>query len=85
MAAPLIHTARSAALFCSQLSACDLPHDTGLGPAEVTAAVAAALASHGGSPGCAARVAAEYGDHPETASARMQWALQVVQRAFPCG
>jgi hypothetical protein len=28
-----------------------------------------------GSSGCAARVAQEFGDHPETAPTRMRWAL----------
>jgi hypothetical protein len=35
-----------------------------------------------GSTGCAARVAQEFGDHPDTAIARMQWAREVVERAF---
>ena len=32
---------------------------------------------------CAARVAQEAGDHPETYQPRMRWALQAVTRAFP--
>ena len=32
---------------------------------------------------CAAQVAQEAGDHPETYQPRMRWALQAVTRAFP--
>jgi hypothetical protein len=32
--------------------------------------------------GCAARVAGEFGDHPETAVARMSWALGTVRSAY---
>jgi hypothetical protein len=35
-----------------------------------------------GSRGCAARVAQEFGDHPEVAILRMRWAREVVERAF---
>src|SRR6266511_3167169 len=35
-----------------------------------------------GSQGCAERVAQEFGDHPETAVARMRWARQLVAEAF---
>jgi hypothetical protein len=31
-----------------------------------------------GSSGCAARVAQEFGDHPETAAARMRWARETL-------
>ena len=33
--------------------------------------------------GCAARVAGEFGDHPDTAVARMSWALATINTAFP--
>jgi hypothetical protein len=33
--------------------------------------------------GCAARVAQEFGDHPETAVARMRWARRMVAETFP--
>jgi hypothetical protein len=33
--------------------------------------------------GCAAQVAQEAGDHPETYQPRMRWALQAVTTAFP--
>ena len=35
-----------------------------------------------GSRGCAAGVAQEYGDHPDTAVARMRWARRMVEDAF---
>jgi hypothetical protein len=33
--------------------------------------------------GCAAEVAGEFGDHPESAVARMSWALATVRATFP--
>jgi hypothetical protein len=36
-----------------------------------------------GSAGCAARTAAEFGDHPDTAVARMCWALATVRMVYP--
>ncbi|GAA2523009.1 hypothetical protein [Pilimelia columellifera] len=33
--------------------------------------------------GCAALVAQEYGEHPETAASRMRWALTAVHDAYP--
>jgi predicted TIM-barrel enzyme len=35
-----------------------------------------------GAGGCAASVAQEFGDHPETAILRMRWARQLVEAAF---
>jgi len=35
-----------------------------------------------GTGGCAAAVAVEFGDHPETAVARMTWALATVHAAY---
>lgn len=61
--------ARAEALFASTLSACE-PHDA----AELRAGIAAAVRDHNGVAGCAAEVAAEYGEHPEQAAARMRWA-----------
>ena len=68
-----IACARAEALFTSPLSA-----TRRLTRAEVTAAVREAIRAHGGSRGCAAEVAAEYGEHPEVAAARMRWARRVV-------
>jgi hypothetical protein len=36
-----------------------------------------------GAHACAALVAQEFGDHPETAVTRMRWAKQVVRTAYP--
>ncbi len=47
----------------------------------VRAAVAEALVRHGRS-GCAALVALEFGEHPECAVPRMDWALHVIERAY---
>jgi hypothetical protein len=33
--------------------------------------------------GCAARTAAEFGDHPDTAVARMRWALATIRAVYP--
>jgi hypothetical protein len=41
---------------------------------QVRQAIATAIAAYG-VPGCAARVAQDYGEHPETALTRMRWAL----------
>jgi hypothetical protein len=65
--------ARAAALFVSDLSATVRPTD-----AEAEAAIEHALRTHGGSRGCAADVAAVYGDYPELAVPRMRWARSVV-------
>ena len=35
-----------------------------------------------GAAGCAARVAQEFGDHPEAAVARMRWALRTVAEVY---
>lgn len=69
-----ITTARAEALFASTLSACE-PHDA----AELRAGIAAAVRDHNGVAGCAAEVAAEYGEHPEQAAARMRWARDAVR------
>jgi hypothetical protein len=66
------------ALFVSNLSQSCAPE-----AAEVTAAIARTRDRYGGSRGCAAAMAAEFGDHPETAAARMRWALEVVSRVYP--
>lgn len=48
---------------------------------QVRRAVAAAIRAFGYS-GCAERVAQEFGDHPETAAARMRWARTVTDQVF---
>jgi hypothetical protein len=66
---------RAAALFASSLQPSDHPSVE-----QVTAAIRASLQQHGGEGGCAALRAAEYGDHPESAAARMRWARELVDR-----
>lgn len=61
-------TVRADALFASDLQRCDEPS-----AAQVDQAIAAAVRALGAH-GCAARVAQEYGEHPETAAVRMRWA-----------
>jgi hypothetical protein len=65
---PSMRAARADALFASTLQRSDEP--TAL---QVERAIAAATRTFG-DVGCAARVAQEYGEHPETAASRMQWA-----------
>jgi uncharacterized membrane protein len=69
----MTRTIRAEAVFVSDLQPSDRPT-----PGQVTAAVLASLRACGGATGCAAAVAAEYGEHPETAVARMRWALSLV-------
>ena len=47
-----------------------------LSPGQIRQAVAMAVDTYGVA-GCAGRVAQEFGDHPETAAARMRWARAV--------
>ena len=69
--------ARAAALFVSDVSVSDHPtHD------QIEAAIRRSLRTHGGSRGCAADVAAAYGDHPETAAPRMRWARTLVEQLY---
>ena len=68
-----VNTVRCEALFVSALQRSDSPT-----PAEVQQAIRRAVRDLG-SRGCAARVAQEFGDHPETAVERMRWARQVVK------
>lgn len=67
---------RAAALFASALQRSDRP-----GPGQVRQAIAVAVARYGNS-GCAARVAQAFGEHPETAVARMRWVRTTVASVF---
>jgi hypothetical protein len=64
------------ALFVSVLQRSDEP-----GAGQVRRAITAAVRAYG-SGGCAQRVAQEFGDHPETAVARMRWARTVAGEVF---
>jgi hypothetical protein len=63
---------RADALFASALQC-----SGELSVSKIRQAIAAALDAYGGM-GCAGRVAQEFGDHPETAPARMRWAHATV-------
>ena len=68
---------RAEALFVSPLQCSDAP-----AAEQVRRAVATALRCTG-IRGCAARVAGEFGDHPELAVTRMRWALATVRAVYP--
>jgi len=63
---------RAEALFSSPLQ----PSDSPTSP-QIRAAIRASLRAHRGVRGCASALAAEYGEHPETAAERMRWALSL--------
>ena len=71
-----IDAARADALFASALQISDEPSAV-----QVKQAIDAA-ASTLGDLGCAARVAQEFGEHPETAVTRMRWARAEVAGVF---
>ena len=64
------------ALFASALQCSDAPS-----AGQIRQAIDAAVAAFGFL-GCTGRVAQEFGDHPETAAARMRWARAAVRSAF---
>ena len=69
--------ARAGALFASTLQPSG-SHS----PGQIRRAVAATL-QRLGVRGCAAQVAGEFGDHPDTAVTRMSWALATVNTVYP--
>lgn len=71
-----ISTVRTDALFVSALQRSEEPSTR-----QVRQAVTAAVRQFGGR-GCAGRVAQEFGEHPETAAARMHWARRLIAEAF---
>jgi hypothetical protein len=71
-----IDTARADALFASVLQISEQPS-----PLQVKRAIDAATSALGDL-GCAALVAQEFGEHPETAVTRMRWARAEVACAF---
>ena len=68
---------RAEALFVSTLQSSELPAAD-----KVRRAVATTLRQRG-IRGCAAQVAGEFGDHPDTAVPRMRWALATVRSVYP--
>ncbi|GLW06401.1 hypothetical protein Misp01_15310 [Microtetraspora sp. NBRC 13810] len=73
----LLTAARAEALFASPLSMCSRPS-----LAEAADAIKMSMRSHGGTLGCAAEVAAVFGDYPDLAAHRMRWALATVEAVF---
>ena len=71
-----VDTARADALFASALQISDEPSAV-----QVKQAIDAATSALGDL-GCAAKVAQEFGEHPETAVTRMRWARAEVAGAF---
>ncbi|SRR6266851_7861143 len=67
---------RADALFASTLQRSDDPS-----AAQVRQAITVAVRAFG-APGCAARVAQAYGEHPEAAVLRMRWARTAVTGVF---
>jgi hypothetical protein len=74
----LLTAARTEALFTSCLSCTG-----GSTCPDVRCAIRQALRRYGGVSGCAAEVAACFGDSPDTAVRRMRWARSVVADTFP--
>ena len=68
---------RAEALFVSTLQPSGSPS-----PDQIRRAVATTLRRLGVR-GCAARVAGEFGDHPDIAVARMGWALAMINTVYP--
>jgi hypothetical protein len=67
---------RAEALFVSALQPSGAPPSD-----EVRRTVAATLRRLGAS-GCAARLVGEFGNHPDTAPARMSWALATIRAVY---
>jgi hypothetical protein len=76
MSRPNLTTVRCEALFASSLRRSDT-----IAPDQVREAIAQTIQTLGGR-GCAAWVAQEYGDYPEAAVSRMQWARSLVAQAY---
>jgi hypothetical protein len=73
----LLVAARAEAISTSHLPIGSQP----TGP-ETTAIISAAVPAHGSTRGCAAQVAAAYGERPETAAPRMRWARTVIEHIY---
>ena len=67
-----VRALQAGALFASALQRSDE-----VNVSQIYQAIAVSLDAYGGA-GCAGRVAQEFGDHPETATARMRWARAAV-------
>jgi hypothetical protein len=76
MTALVSHDVLSEALFVSDLQRSQQPS------AESIRATVNAVVERLGATGCAALVAQEFGEHPDCALGRMQWARLAVRNAF---
>jgi hypothetical protein len=65
------------ALFLSSLQPSDDPTSD-----DVSVAIRASIVAHGGLGGCVNAFAREYGDHPDTATKRMRWSLDLVSNRW---
>jgi hypothetical protein len=72
-----VAAARAEALFLSTLQASESP-----APDQVRSAVTTTMRRLGIA-GCAAEMGREFGEHPDTATARMTWAVATIQTAYP--
>jgi hypothetical protein len=77
MSPKVLENVRAEALFVS-----DLQSSEAANAQRIRTAVMGAVRRHG-SRGCAALVAHEFGEHPDTAVNRMSWVLDVVRVAYP--
>jgi hypothetical protein len=73
----VLNDVRAEALFV-----CDLQPSQQPAPEQVRQIVLMMLRRHGRR-WCAARMAEEFGEHPEAAVHRMTWAVQTVRRCYP--
>jgi hypothetical protein len=74
----MTNTITAQALFASSLQPSDHPTLE-----QATLSAVATLTRQGGPDACAALWATAYGDHPDTAPARMRWALALAERIEP--
>ncbi|OLB80148.1 MAG: hypothetical protein AUI14_07790 [Actinobacteria bacterium 13_2_20CM_2_71_6] len=77
-----VYETRGSNLHAEALFVCDLQPSQRPAPEQVRRAVAAMLCRYGPR-WCAARMAQEFGEHPETAVPRMVWAVQTVRQCYP--
>jgi AraC-like DNA-binding protein len=77
MSADLVNRVRSEALFASAVQPSE--HHAA---AQILTAIATSVRTFG-VVGCAARMAHEFGEHPDSAVTRMRWARQTVESLFP--
>ncbi len=78
MSRKILEVARTRALAVSTLSAVEA-----VDRATADAAIRTTVRIHGGTGGCAAALAQQYGDCPELAARRVRWALQRVAALYP--